>query len=99
MVSLCVDDDQVHDKAMEIAVRLAAGAQEAIRLTKYSLNNWLRLAGPAFDASSPWSSSASPAPTWPRAYARCARSGPRPSADPAPRHRDPGATNASPGLG
>ncbi|MFI6538152.1 enoyl-CoA hydratase/isomerase family protein [Nonomuraea sp. NPDC050547] len=51
LVSLCVDDDQVHDKAMEIAVRLAAGAQEAIRLTKYSLNNWLRMAGPAFDAS------------------------------------------------
>jgi enoyl-CoA hydratase len=51
LVSLCVDDDQVHDKAMEIAVRLAQGAQEAIRLTKYSLNNWLRLAGPAFDAS------------------------------------------------
>jgi enoyl-CoA hydratase len=51
LVSLCVDDDEVHDKAMEIAVRLAAGAQEAIRLTKYSLNNWLRLAGPSFDAS------------------------------------------------
>ncbi|MFC5824808.1 enoyl-CoA hydratase/isomerase family protein [Nonomuraea insulae] len=51
LVSLCVDDDQVHDKAMEIAVRLAAGSQEAIRLTKYSLNNWLRLAGPSFDAS------------------------------------------------
>ncbi|MEV4357690.1 enoyl-CoA hydratase/isomerase family protein [Nonomuraea sp. NPDC049625] len=51
LVSLCVDDDQVHDKAMEIAVRLASGSQEAIRLTKYSLNNWLRLAGPSFDAS------------------------------------------------
>ncbi|MFI7701375.1 enoyl-CoA hydratase/isomerase family protein [Nonomuraea sp. NPDC049480] len=51
LVSLCVDDDQVQDKAMEIAVRLAAGAQEAIKLTKYSLNNWLRLAGPSFDAS------------------------------------------------
>ncbi|MEV4178253.1 enoyl-CoA hydratase/isomerase family protein [Nonomuraea sp. NPDC049709] len=51
LVSLCVDDDQVHDRALEIAVRLAAGAQEAIRLTKYSLNNWLRLAGPSFDAS------------------------------------------------
>lgn len=51
LVSLCVDDDQVHDKAMEIAVKLAAGSQEAIRLTKYSLNNWLRMAGPAFDAS------------------------------------------------
>ncbi|SEH03412.1 enoyl-CoA hydratase [Nonomuraea solani] len=51
LVSVCVDDDQVHERAMEIAVRLAAGAQEAIRLTKYSLNNWLRLAGPSFDAS------------------------------------------------
>ncbi|MEV5890285.1 enoyl-CoA hydratase/isomerase family protein [Nonomuraea fuscirosea] len=51
LVSLCVDDDEVHDKAMEIAVRLAAGSPEAIRLTKYSLNNWLRLAGPSFDAS------------------------------------------------
>ncbi|MEU7860910.1 enoyl-CoA hydratase/isomerase family protein [Nonomuraea sp. NPDC049141] len=51
LVSLCVDDDQVHDKAMEIAQRLAAGSQEAIRLTKYSLNNWLRMAGPTFDAS------------------------------------------------
>jgi enoyl-CoA hydratase len=51
LVSLCVDDDQVHDKAMEIAVRLASGAPDAIRLTKYSLNNWLRMAGPAFDAS------------------------------------------------
>ncbi|MET8866644.1 enoyl-CoA hydratase/isomerase family protein [Nonomuraea sp. NPDC004580] len=51
LVSLCVEDDEVHEKAMEIAVRLAAGAQDAIRLTKYSLNNWLRLAGPSFDAS------------------------------------------------
>lgn len=51
LVSLCVDDDEVAGKAMEIAVRLASGAQEAIRLTKYSLNNWLRLAGPSFDAS------------------------------------------------
>lgn len=51
LVSLCVDDDQVHNKALEIAIKLAAGSQEAIRLTKYSLNNWLRMAGPTFDAS------------------------------------------------
>ncbi|MGW0070217.1 enoyl-CoA hydratase-related protein [Streptosporangium sandarakinum] len=51
LVSLCVDDDQVHERALEIAVRLAAGSAEAIRLTKYALNNWLRLAGPSFDAS------------------------------------------------
>ncbi|WP_030506542.1 enoyl-CoA hydratase/isomerase family protein [Microbispora rosea] len=51
LVSLCVDDDQVHDRALEIATRLAAGSAEAIRLTKYALNNWLRMAGPSFDAS------------------------------------------------
>ncbi|GIH95576.1 enoyl-CoA hydratase/isomerase family protein [Planobispora siamensis] len=51
LVSLCVDDDRVHERALEIAARLAAGSAEAIRLTKYSLNNWLRLAGPSFDAS------------------------------------------------
>lgn len=51
LVSLCVDDDQVQDKAVEIAARLAAGAPSAIRWTKYALNNWLRQAGPIFDAS------------------------------------------------
>src|SRR3972149_386990 len=30
---------------------VAAGAQTALRWTKWSLNNWLRLAGPSFDAS------------------------------------------------
>ena len=34
-----------------MARKLAAGAQTALRWTKYSLNNWLRMAGPAFDAS------------------------------------------------
>ncbi|GAA3163328.1 enoyl-CoA hydratase/isomerase family protein [Planomonospora alba] len=51
LVSVCVDDDRVHEKALEIALRLAEGSAEAIRLTKYALNNWLRLAGPSFDAS------------------------------------------------
>ncbi|GAA4099392.1 enoyl-CoA hydratase/isomerase family protein [Nonomuraea soli] len=51
LVSLCVDDDQVDAKALELALRLARGSAEAIRLTKYALNNWLRLAGPSFDAS------------------------------------------------
>jgi len=32
-------------------LKLAEGAQSAIRWTKYALNNWLRLAGPSFDAS------------------------------------------------
>jgi enoyl-CoA hydratase len=51
MVSLCVDDDDVAKRALDIAVSLAAGAQTAIRWTKYSLNNWYRQAGPIFDAS------------------------------------------------
>jgi enoyl-CoA hydratase len=51
LVSLCADDDRVHEVALDAAVRLAAGPAEAIRLTKYALNNWLRLAGPSFDAS------------------------------------------------
>jgi enoyl-CoA hydratase/carnithine racemase len=51
LVSLCVDDDQVHDRAMEVARTLAAGSQQAIRLTKHTLNHWYRAMVPAFDAS------------------------------------------------
>jgi enoyl-CoA hydratase len=51
LISLVVDDADLDGKALEIATRLANGAQSAIRLTKYSLNNWLRNAGPTFDAS------------------------------------------------
>jgi enoyl-CoA hydratase len=51
LVSLAVEDAELDAKALEIAVRLAEGAQSAIRWTKYALNNWLRMAGPSFDAS------------------------------------------------
>src|SRR6476469_2410960 len=51
LVSLAVDETELVAKAFEIARRLAAGSQSAIRWTKYSLNNWLRMAGPTFDAS------------------------------------------------
>ena len=34
-----------------MAERLSRGSQSAIKWTKYALNNWLRLAGPSFDAS------------------------------------------------
>jgi enoyl-CoA hydratase len=51
LVSLCVPADELEDRALEIAQRLAAGSQAAIRHTKLALNNWLRAAGPAFDAS------------------------------------------------
>lgn len=51
LVSLCVDDAQVRDTALGIAVKLAAGSATALAFTKHALNNWLRLAGPSFDAS------------------------------------------------
>ncbi len=51
LVSLCVDDADLHDVALGVASRLASGSQTAIRWTKYALNNWLRLAGPTFDTS------------------------------------------------
>ncbi len=51
LVSLAVDEDKLLSTAMDVARRLSAGSQTAIRWTKYSLNNWLRMAGPAFDAS------------------------------------------------
>lgn len=51
LVSLCVDDDQVHDKALEVADQLMAVSPSAVRWTKHALNHWYRDAGPAFDAS------------------------------------------------
>ena len=51
LVSLCVDDDELQDRALAVAENLRDGAQSAIRWTKYSLNNWLRMAGPTFDTS------------------------------------------------
>jgi len=51
LVSLCVPEAELEERALEIARRLAAGSQPAIRHTKLALNNWLRAAGPAFDAS------------------------------------------------
>ncbi|MDH6593596.1 enoyl-CoA hydratase [Variovorax sp. TBS-050B] len=51
LVSLAVDEADLLPRAYEVADRLAAGSQSAIRYTKYALNNWLRQAGPTFDAS------------------------------------------------
>ena len=51
LISLTAPDDELDAKAVEIAGRLADGAPSAIRWTKLALNNWLRAAGPAFDAS------------------------------------------------
>jgi enoyl-CoA hydratase len=51
LVSLCVEDAELQQVALETAVSLANGAPSAIRWTKYALNNWLRMAGPIFDTS------------------------------------------------
>jgi enoyl-CoA hydratase len=51
LVSLCVPRAQLLEKALATANKLATGSQQAIRLTKRSLNNWMRLSQPAFDAS------------------------------------------------
>ena len=51
LVSMCVDDDEVHDRALAIATQLASGAQAAIRQTKHTLNHWYRQQLPVFDAS------------------------------------------------
>jgi enoyl-CoA hydratase len=52
LVSMVVPHDQLMPKAMEVARQLATGAQQAIRWTKHSLNQWLRAAAhTSFDYS------------------------------------------------
>ncbi len=51
LVSLCVDDGSELSTAREVAAELAMGAQQAIRWTKLSLNNWYRQNGAIFDTS------------------------------------------------
>lgn len=51
LVSLCVDDDRVQARALEVAETLSNGAQSAIRWTKQALNNWYRAQSAVLDAS------------------------------------------------
>lgn len=51
LVSICVEDDEVQDRAMAVAVQLANGAQQAIRWTKHTLNHWYRQQAAVLDAS------------------------------------------------
>ena len=52
LVSQVVPHDELMDKAMDVARRLAVGSQQALRYTKRSLNQWLRQAEhTAFDYS------------------------------------------------
>jgi enoyl-CoA hydratase len=51
LVTFCVPDDQCYARALEISVRLAKGPPAAVRWTKLSLNNLVKSAWPAFEAS------------------------------------------------
>jgi len=51
LVTFATPQAEVLPKALAIAAQLARGSQDAIRATKQSLNNWMRLAGPIFDNS------------------------------------------------
>ena len=51
LVSRVVDDDKLMDECFDIAQKLAQGSQTALRWTKQSLNQWLRMAGPIFEQS------------------------------------------------
>ncbi len=51
LVARCVPDDEVYSTALIVARKLSKSSPTAIRWTKHALNNWLRLAGPSFDAS------------------------------------------------
>jgi enoyl-CoA hydratase len=51
LVSICVEDNEVQERALAVALQLASGAQSAIRWTKQTLNNWYRAQAGIFDAS------------------------------------------------
>jgi enoyl-CoA hydratase len=51
LVSKVLPREDVLPEALRVADGLAAGSQLAIRLTKRTLNSWLRTAGPIFDQS------------------------------------------------
>lgn len=51
LVAKVVDDDALDSTTLEIATRIAAGPSEALAWTKHTLNHWLRMAYPIFDAS------------------------------------------------
>lgn len=51
LVSLCVGDDEVLDRALSVAEQLSSGPEWALQGTKRALNHWLRLAAPTFESS------------------------------------------------
>jgi enoyl-CoA hydratase len=51
LVSLCVPDEELLERAAAVATGLATGPRHAIQFTKRALNQWLLDAGPIFDHS------------------------------------------------
>lgn len=51
LVSKALPREEVLDEALRVANVMATGAQQAIRLTKRTLNSWVRQAAPIFDQS------------------------------------------------
>ena len=51
LVSMVADDGKVWRRRWVSAERLRDVPPAAVRWTKHALNNWLRMAGPTFDAS------------------------------------------------
>lgn len=51
LVAKVVEDDELDTFTRELAARLASRSAEALAWTKHTLNHWLRMAYPIFDAS------------------------------------------------
>ena len=51
LVSLSVEEDELSQKSVEVAVKLANTAPTALRMTKYVLNHFLRQNQTIFDLS------------------------------------------------
>lgn len=51
LVARVVDDAELDSFTRDLSSRLAAGSAEALAWTKHTLNHWLRMAYPIFDAS------------------------------------------------
>ncbi len=51
LVAKAVEDEDLGHYTESLASRLAAGSAEALQWTKHTLNHWLRMAYPIFDAS------------------------------------------------
>ena len=74
LVSLCVDDGEVHARALEVATGLSEGSQSAIRWTKQTLNNWYRAQSAILDASLAYEFIGFGGPDARRAWRRTSRS-------------------------